>query len=105
MQRHVARYAVVRYGVAVVCVTATVILDLAPALPPVVADRVLLQQVLINFVMNGIEAMAPIEDRPRELMIRSQVHDEDHVLVAVQDAGATANATHGATFHFALAAL
>jgi PAS domain S-box-containing protein len=62
-------------------------IDLAPALPPVLADRVQLQQVLINLVMNGIEAMASIEDRSRELVIRSQPGDDDHVVVAVQDAG------------------
>jgi len=62
-------------------------LDLASALPPVLADRVQLQQVLINFVMNAIEAMASVEDRPRQLVIRSRPHEGDHVLVAVQDAG------------------
>jgi len=62
-------------------------IDLAPALPPVLADRVQLQQVLINFVINGIEAMASVDDRSRELVIRSQPHDDDHVVVAVQDAG------------------
>jgi len=61
--------------------------DLAPALPPVLADRVQLQQVLINLVMNGIEAMASIDGRSRELVIRSQPGDDDHVVVAVQDAG------------------
>jgi signal transduction histidine kinase len=61
-------------------------LDLVPALPLVVADRVQLQQVLINFVMNGIEAMESV-DRRRELVIRSRLHEADYVLVAVQDAG------------------
>jgi PAS domain S-box-containing protein len=61
--------------------------DLALALPPVLADRVQLQQVLINLVMNGIEAMASIDGRSRELVIRSQPGDDDHVVVAVQDAG------------------
>jgi len=62
-------------------------IELAPALPPVLADRVQLQQVLINFVMNGIEAMASVEGPPRELVIRSQPEDDDHVVVSVQDAG------------------
>jgi PAS domain S-box-containing protein len=61
-------------------------LDLAPVLPAVLGDRVQLQQVLINFVMNGIEAMVSVDDRPRELLVRSQPH-RDGVLVAVQDAG------------------
>jgi PAS domain S-box-containing protein len=62
-------------------------IDLAPAVPPVLADRVQLQQVLINLVMNGIEAMVAIDGRSRELVIRSQPGDDDHVVVAVQDAG------------------
>ena len=62
-------------------------IDLAPAVPPVLADRVQLQQVLINLVMNGIEAMASADGRSRELVIRSQPGDDDHVVVAVQDAG------------------
>jgi signal transduction histidine kinase len=43
--------------------------------------------VLINLVMNGIEAMASVGDRPPELVIRSRAHDGDQVLVAVPDAG------------------
>jgi PAS domain S-box-containing protein len=62
-------------------------LDLTPSLPHVLGDRVQLQQVLINFVMNGIEAMTSIDDRARELRIRSQPHGGESVLVAVQDAG------------------
>src|SRR4030095_8502104 len=61
--------------------------DLAPGLPAVLGDRVQLQQVLLNLVMNGMEAMASITDRPRELLIRSRPHEGDQVLVAVQDMG------------------
>jgi C4-dicarboxylate-specific signal transduction histidine kinase len=60
---------------------------LAPALPPVPADRVQLQRVLINLVINGIEAMASVTERPRELRIRSHQPDAEQVCVAVQDAG------------------
>jgi PAS domain S-box-containing protein len=119
-------------------------MDLAPALSSVLADRVQLQQVIINLVMNGIESMASVDDRPRELSICSRGDDSDQVVVTVQDAGvgidpnkvdelfsaffttkpggmgmglsisrsiieahggrfwATANADHGATFHFVL---
>ena len=60
--------------------------DLASALPTVLGDRVQLQQVMINLVINGMEAMAPVIDRPRELLIRSE-HEADQVLLAVQDSG------------------
>ena len=46
-------------------------MELAPALPMILGDRVQLQQVIINLVMNGIEAMQSVTDRPRELVIRS----------------------------------
>ena len=61
--------------------------ELASALPPVLGDRVQLQQVVINLLMNGVEAMAPITDRPREMLIRSQQHEAGQVLVAVLDSG------------------
>jgi PAS domain S-box-containing protein len=60
--------------------------DLDPDLPRLSADRVQLQQVLINLVMNGIEAMRMASDRPRELIIKSARHP-DGVLVQVQDSG------------------
>lgn len=59
--------------------------DLAPGLPQVVADRVQLQQVLMNLMLNGIEAMK--ETTPAgELTIRSR-QDEHHLLVSVSDTG------------------
>ena len=61
--------------------------ELAPVLPDVLGDRVQLQQVIINLLMNGVDAMASVTDRPRELVIRSQLHDDGHVLVAVLDSG------------------
>jgi PAS domain S-box-containing protein len=68
-------------------------LELASELPLVLADRVQLQQVMINLVMNGMEAMAPVTDRPRELRIRSQ-READQVLVAVQDSGVGIDPEH-----------
>jgi PAS domain S-box-containing protein len=62
-------------------------LELAPALPPVLADRVQLQQVVLNLVINGIEAMQPVTDRPRELVIRACQDEPDHVLVMIRDCG------------------
>ena len=61
--------------------------ELAPVLPHVLGDRVQLQQVIINLLMNGVEAMASVTDRSRELVIRSHRHEEGHVLVAVLDSG------------------
>ena len=62
-------------------------MELAPALPVVLADRVELQQVIINLVMNGIDAMEPITDRPRELLIGSRQDKADQILVTVEDCG------------------
>ena len=61
--------------------------ELASALPTVLGDRVQLQQVVINLLMNGVEATAPITDRPREILIRSEQHEADKVHVAVLDSG------------------
>ncbi len=62
-------------------------LDLAPTLPAVLGDRVQLQQVILNLIVNGVEAMAPVTDRSRELVVRSQLDDSGQVLVAVEDSG------------------
>ena len=62
-------------------------LKLAPALPSILGDRVQLQQVIINLVINAIQAMASVTDRPHNLLIRSQQHEAGHVLVAVADSG------------------
>jgi PAS domain S-box-containing protein len=61
--------------------------DLATRLPPVSGDRVQLQQVVLNLVMNGIEAMSSVQDRPRDLVIRTQESEDDQVVVTVQDSG------------------
>ena len=62
-------------------------IDLAADVPPVLGDRVQLQQVILNLVMNGIEAMNTVADRPREMVIRSSAQESDNVLLAVQDSG------------------
>jgi signal transduction histidine kinase len=59
--------------------------EFAPTLPLILGDRVQLQQVIINLVMNGIEAMQSVTDRPRELMIRSGRDETHRVLVSVTD--------------------
>ena len=62
-------------------------LDLDPKLTTVFGDRVQLQQVIINMIMNGIEAMGTVTNRSRELVIRSRRHEPDQALIAVQDSG------------------
>ena len=61
--------------------------QLSEDVPLVLGDRIQLQQVILNLVMNGVEAMASVADRPRELLIYSHRHESDKVLVAVQDSG------------------
>jgi PAS domain S-box-containing protein len=61
--------------------------ELADSLPTVRGDRVELQQVILNLVMNGIEAMQSVEDRPRELVIRSRQDEKQLVLVSLTDCG------------------
>src|ERR1700704_6150326 len=61
-------------------------MQLASTLPMILGDPVQLQQVIINLVMNGIEAMRSVTDRPRELVILSR-RDETQVLVSVTDCG------------------
>jgi C4-dicarboxylate-specific signal transduction histidine kinase len=65
--------------------------ELSGGLPTVMADRVQLQQVLVNLVQNAIEAMNGIVDRPRSLVIRSEMPSAGQLLVAVQDSGVGIN--------------
>ena len=63
-------------------------MELAADLPPILGDRVQLQQVVLNLILNGIEAMSTVENRQRELVIRTQRGErDDEVRVAVQDSG------------------
>ena len=54
----------------------------------VLGDRVQLQQVMLNLIMNGIEAMSGVTDRPKLLIISSERREAGGVLVAVKDTGA-----------------
>ena len=62
-------------------------MELAANLPLIMADRVQVQQVVMNLILNGIEAMRAVEDRERDLLIKTQRSVEDRLLVAVQDSG------------------
>jgi PAS domain S-box-containing protein len=59
----------------------------AENLSPVSGDRVQLQQVALNLVMNGIEAMSSVDERARELVITTRDTDADQVVVTVEDSG------------------
>jgi signal transduction histidine kinase len=62
-------------------------LEIEPALPAVLGDRVQLQQVIMNLLINGIQAMTTVTDRPHELSIRSHRYEGEQVLIEVQDTG------------------
>ena len=65
--------------------------ELAEDLPPVVGDRVQLQQVTLNLLRNASEAMVDVQDRPRQLLIRTQREADDRVCLSVRDAGCGLN--------------
>jgi len=61
--------------------------ELAADLPAVMADRVQIQQVVMNLILNGIEAMSTVENRARDLVIRTQSSEGNEIHVSVQDSG------------------
>jgi C4-dicarboxylate-specific signal transduction histidine kinase len=61
--------------------------ELADELPAVTADRVQLQQVILNLLRNCSDAMSDVDDRPRELLFRTEVEDSESVRLSVQDLG------------------
>jgi PAS domain S-box-containing protein len=61
--------------------------ELAQDLPPVLGDRIALQQVMLNLILNAIEAMRAVDEGTRELIVSTSKHDSDTVVVAVGDSG------------------
>src|SRR5262249_11412560 len=63
-----------------------VLADLGSHLPPILGDRVQLQQVMLNLIVNSLDAMSAITDRVRQLRIRSS-RNADSMLIQVEDSG------------------
>jgi len=61
--------------------------ELAGDLPPVQGDRVQLQQVILNLFLNASDAMSGVDDRPRQLLIRTERDEENRVRLSVRDTG------------------
>ncbi|HVQ56805.1 MAG TPA: ATP-binding protein, partial [Pyrinomonadaceae bacterium] len=61
--------------------------ELTPGLPPVEGDRVQLQQVILNLLLNAADAMSTVDDRPRELTILTASDGDDRVRLSVRDVG------------------
>jgi PAS domain S-box-containing protein len=68
--------------------------ELAVGLPSVNGDRVQLQQVILNLMMNGLEAMADLDSEPKSLLIRSAFLKQRELLVSIADTGPGIDAEH-----------
>jgi C4-dicarboxylate-specific signal transduction histidine kinase len=66
---------------------ATVRLDLAENLPPVLGDRVQLQQVIVNLLRNAVDATHGVDDRQREIVLTTAREGDDRVRLSVRDSG------------------
>ncbi|HTF68425.1 MAG TPA: ATP-binding protein [Edaphobacter sp.] len=65
----------------------TIETDLEKSLPLTLGDRVQLQQLIFNLLINGIEAMETVANRPKKLHIRSKLQNSDAILVEIRDSG------------------
>jgi len=74
---------------------ATVLTDLAASIPPVLGDRIQLQQVLLNLIINSFDAMTEVPDRAPSILVKS-LCDSGAVLVEVHDSGSGWDESHAA---------
>ena len=64
-----------------------VTVTLEPDVPPVLGDRVQLQQLVLNLMLNALDAIEPVVDRPKRLTVRSRCGDAAHVVIEIADTG------------------
>jgi signal transduction histidine kinase len=62
-------------------------MDLAEELPTIAGDRVQLQQVILNLLLNAAESMAEVDDRPRSISIETRADGEANVRLSIKDVG------------------
>ena len=62
-------------------------LDFPQVVPTAIGDRIQLQQVIMNLLINGIQAMAAVSDRPRQLVVQAREHEAGQIIVSVTDTG------------------
>ena len=65
----------------------SVVMDLTPDMPALLGDRIQIQQVVLNLIMNGIEAMTGVTERERQLTIRTRMENGGQVRVSIHDTG------------------